>query len=177
MVPCPCNFGQHPSPHGLCDSLAFFEFQGGEINSVSLRGLRFVIAERNAEAAVLFLDSGRSASQRTALKRIATWILSLEDTRLVAVMTGHIDIEFEQTTLSGSVRGTELVLTVKPLVGNDSRSALTVANPWMFGSFPIKTSRKGVAERLQVVAPGLSFGYSNTNANDAYFQFRPDQVR
>ncbi len=177
MVPCPCNFGQHPSPHAFCDSLAFFELQRGEFDGVPLGGLRFVIAERNGGAGVLFLDAGQSASQRAALRRIATWILTLEETPLVAVLSGPIKIEFGQTHLTGSVEGTKFGLSVRPLVGNDGRSAVTVANPWIFGSFPIKSSRKGVAERLRVLAPGLSFTYSNTNANDAYFQFRPDQVR
>ena len=176
-VPCPCNFGGRPNPHWFCDSLAFFEFQGGEIDKVALAGLHFAFAERSGNGATLYLDTRLSEAQRRALRRVANWILSLDGTPLVAVLTGPITIEFGQRELRASVAETDLALKATPLRGNDGVSALTVSRPWIFGPFPVTSSRKCVARTLHARAPGLSFDYGGTNANDAVFEFLPSQVR
>jgi Protein of unknown function (DUF1326) len=175
-VPCPCNFGRHPSPHGFCDSVAIFQFRQGEMEGVDLRGLRFSIAERSGVAATLYLDPRLSTVQRKALRRIAAWVLTSDGTPLVAVLPGTTTVEFGASNLTGSVEGARIALKAVPLTGNDGRSGITVSYPWIFGSFPVKASRKAVAERLLVVAPELSFTYSNTNANDADFEFLAEQV-
>ncbi len=175
-VPCPCNFGQTPQPHAFCDSLAFFEFGEGELDHVPLRGLRFAIAERTRTRAVLYLDSSPSERLIPVARRIASWILSLDGTPLVAVLSASVNVEFGQSKLSGWVVGTETSLTCVPLVGNDGKSAIILLHPWILGSFPVKSARKCKAERLHVGAPGLSFDYEGTNANDAAFEFSPEQV-
>ena len=68
-------------------------------------------------------------------------------------------------------------VSATPLTGNDGASSITVSHPWMFGAFPVTTSRKCMAHTLHVRVPGLSFDYSETNANDAEFEFAPALVR
>jgi hypothetical protein len=74
------------------------------------------------------------------------------------------------------VAGKKIALRAVPLIGNDGRSGITVSSPWIFGSFPVKASRKAVAEQLLAVAPDLSFTYNNTSVNDADFEFLAEQV-
>ncbi len=176
-VPCPCNFGGRPSPRDFCESLAVFQIQSGELNAAPLQGLRFAIAGRAGKSAVLYLDSKLSLQQQRAARKIATWILSLEETPLIPVLTAPVNVNFGESLLSASISGTEVNMKVRLLKGNDGHSPITVSHPWIFGSFPIKSSRKGVTEELDVRAPSLSFTYAATNANDAVFEFDASEVR
>lgn len=177
MVPCPCNFRQGPEPHRFCDSLAFFQFAGGELYGVPLKGLQFSIAERGGVSAILYVDPHTSRLQAETLRRIAEWVLSLEGTPLTALVKSTISIHFGAALLSGSTAGGHARVAATVLKGNNNRSAIVVVNPIIFGPFPIKTSRKAVAGNLEVVAPGLSFKYYGTNANDADFEFLASSVR
>lgn len=175
-VPCPCNFGQSPSPHDFCDSLAFFGILSGQLGGVSLVGSRFAIAGRAGDRAVVYLDSRMPAGQRAAAKRIATWVVSLEGTRAVSFLSGPINIAFAGRP-EGSVAGQEVRLIASRLKGNDGKSDIVVSNPWMFGLLPIKSTRKCIAERVMVRTPTVSFDYADTNANDAVFEFPESLVR
>lgn len=177
IVPCPCNFGAASRPHSFCDSLAFFEFHQGNIEGVALKGLRFAIASRGGSRATLYIDLELSEPQRNALRKIGTWILSLEGTPLSDVRTASVKVDFEDARLAGSIEETDAELTAFPLKGNDGRSSIVVSHPWIFGSFPVSSSRKCVVEKLHVRSGGLAFDYSATNANDAVFEFLPSQVK
>ncbi len=177
IVPCPCNFGRGSTPHDFCESLAFFEVQSGEMDRVPLDGSRFAVAARDGSRATLFLDPRLPAPQRNAIKKIATWILSLEGTHVTDIITAPVIVEFGSGRLSGSIEGADINLVAFPLRGNDGESSITVSRPWIFGAFPVTSSRKLHAEKLRVRAPGLSFDYTETNANDAIFDFLPSQVR
>ncbi len=176
MVPCPCNFGRSPKPLQFCQSLAFFEFQKGSVGGIRLKGLRFAVASRGGTTATLYLDARSSEEERKALRSIGTWILSLERTPVTAVMSAPIDLDFGDSRLSGSVAGTDIELVASPLRGNDGKSAIIVSHPWLFGSFPVSSARKCVAEKLRVRAPSVSFSYAGTNANDALFEFPASAV-
>ncbi len=124
IVPCPCNFGQKPTPHKFCDSLAFFQIKDGEVSGVRLRSLRFAIAERNGFAATVYLDAGLSEKQRAAIRKLATLILALDGTPLAAVLTSPIHVEFGESRLDGSVAGAHVKLRAVPLRGNDRESPI-----------------------------------------------------
>lgn len=176
MVPCPCNFGRAPAPKDICDSLAVFEFEGGEVDGIALKGLRFALASRGGTRAILYRDVGLSETEHKVLRKVATWILSLEGTPLVADLEAPIRLQFHGSQLSGFV-GDDSRLTVVLLRGNDGESPMVVSHPWMFGRFPIIRAHKGVAQELRVRGPGLLFDYTNSNANDAIFEFPATDVR
>jgi len=159
--------------------VAFFEFWRGQLDGVqlNLNGLRFAVASRLGVGAVLFLDSGASDAQRSALRRIAGWILSLEATPLTGIYSSDINVDLRPNRLSGMVKGADVTVSATPLAGNDGTSSITVSHPWMFGAFSVTVSRKCMAHKLHVRVPGLSFDYSETNANDADFEFAPAHVR
>jgi hypothetical protein len=75
------------------------------------------------------------------------------------------------------VEGSDVSVVARRLTGNDGESDITISHPWIFGSFPVLSSRKLVTDQLRVKAPGLSFDYSETNANDALFEFLPSEVK
>lgn len=177
IIPCPCSFGQKPVPTSLCDSAAIFLFESGKIDAVSLKDLRFAIAERGGSQASLYFDPGLSNTHRKVLRKIANWILSLEGTPLTAELTAPITVQFESSSNFQCSVGTEIKITALPLRGNDGESPIFVSHPWIFGSFPIKSSQKYMAAELQVHAPGFSFAYKGTNANFASFEFSPEEIR
>ncbi len=177
MVPCPCTFGRFPHPLKTCESLAFFQFESGEFGGVRLDGLRFVVAALDGGQGIIYLDSNMSAGQRSAVGRIAAWILSLEKTPVAGVRTAPVALDMGGRRLRGWIEGTDTRLIASPLVGNDGKPGITVSKPWIFGSFPVTSARKDVADALRVRDPSLSFEYSDTNANDGVFEFLPTDVR
>jgi hypothetical protein len=176
-VPCTCNFGGAPTPHHFCESLAFFELQSGKIDKVSLRGLRFALAGRGGSTGVVYLDSSLSKEQAEALKKIAGWILSLEQTPVTDVLRAPIAIEFNTEFMRGAVLGTANSLTALPLAGSDGSPSIVVSHPWIFGSFPVTYAQKGVTRKLTVRVGSLNYDYDNTNANNGVFEFDARQVK
>lgn len=71
MIPCPCNFGQAPSPHEFCEYLAIFEFAGGEFHGVPLAGLRLAMVSDRANHNIVYVDSKTPEGSRDALSAIA----------------------------------------------------------------------------------------------------------
>lgn len=96
---------------------------------------------------------------------------------MTAVLKALINVDFGETLVSASVGGTEVRMRARLLKGNDRHSPIIVSRPWIFGSFPVRSSRKAMTEELQVLAPGLRFTYHGTNANDAVFEFQANQIR
>lgn len=157
MVPCPCNFGQRPSPHDFCESLSFGEIKQGAMEGVALAGLRFAILSRSGSRAVVYLDSKASEAQRGGLRRIATWMLSFDGTLVTSVRTASISLELSDTRLRGSIGGTNIALSASALKGNDGKSGIIVSHPWIYGALPIASSRKSVADRLRAETQGTLF--------------------
>ena len=176
-VPCPCNFGGAPSPNHFCESVAFFELQTGKIDGVSLKGLRFALAERGGVTGIIYLDSSVSKKQAEAIQRVANWVLSLEGTPVKDVLRGTISVDFGMNSMSGSVVGTGTYINARPLTGSDGNPSIIVSRPWIFGAFPVSHAQKGVTERLTVQTAQLKFDYSKTNANNGVFEFHANQVR
>ena len=176
-VPCPCNFGGAPSPNHFCESVAFFELQTGKIDGVSLKGLRFAIAERGAAAGIIYLDSSVSKKQADVIQRVANWVLSLEGTPVTDVLRGTIRVDFGMNSMRGSVVGTGTYINARPLTGSDGTPSIMVSHPWIFGSFPVSYAQKGMTEQLAVHAAQLKFDYTQTNANDGAFEFLASQVK
>lgn len=176
MVPCPCNFGQQAAPYDFCDSAAVFQLESGQVDGVALKSLRFALAKRAGSKAILFLNSGLTKMQQKALRKITNWILSFEGAALASELVAPIAVQFESNQLQCSV-GKAIKITALPLRGNDGKSPIMVSHPWIFGSFPIISSQKCVANELEVQTRSLSFTYSGTNANYASFEFSPHDVR
>ena len=177
MIPCPCNFGQPPSPHEFCEYLAIFEFAGGEFHGVPLAGLRLAMASDRGNHNIVYVDSKASVRARGALTTISTWIFSLEGKEPTGLFNTTIDLSFEDAGMSASLVEGKAKLSARPLIGNDGKSWLTISRPLLFGHFPVIQSRKALATTLIVRSANLSFEYSQTNANDALFKFWPSQVK
>lgn len=164
MIPCPCNFGQRPSPHEFCEYLAVFEFAGGEFHDVPLAGLRMAMASDRDNHNILYVDSKASVRARSALTAISTWIFSLEGKELTGLFYTTIDLSFENVGMSASLPEGNAKLSARPLIGNDGKSWLTVSRPLLFGQFPVIQSRKALATTLIVRSVSLSFEYTQINA-------------
>ena len=177
MIPCPCNFGQRPSPHDFCEYLAIFEFAGGEFHGVPLARLRLALASDRANHNIVYVDSKTSERSRDALTTIAGWIFSLEGKEPTKVLNTTIDLSFEERGMSASLAKGDAKLFARPLIGNDGKSKLIVSRPVLFGQFPVTQSQKALATTLIVRSADLSFEYTQTNANDALFRFWASQVK
>lgn len=176
-VPCPCNFGPHGRQDRPCQYLAFFEFESGNFSHVELTRVRFALATTEGSSAVLYLDSPSDEATRASVRKIATWILSLEGKTISKEVSGRIDLYFGSHFLKASIRGTDTKILAEPLVGNDGVSNIVVGRPWIFGAFPVISTRKALAQELRVSLPPHSFQYQHTNANDAVFAFCPHDVK
>jgi hypothetical protein len=129
------------------------------------------VASRGNGRGLLYVDADASEKQRALLTRIAKWILSFDGTSVVTVLTAPIRLEILENRSIGLVVGEQITVKAHSLIGNDGKSSIVVTNPWLFGSFPIRSSRKGITERLEVRSPQFSFQYYGTNANQAAFDF------
>lgn len=177
MVPCPCNFGEPPSPHEFCEYLAIFEFAGGEFHGVPLAGLRMAMASDRDDHNVVYVDSKASVHARDTLTMISTWIFSLEGKERTGLFNTTIGLSFEDAGMTATLAEGNAKLFARPLIGNDGKSEVIVSRPLLFGPFPVIQSRKAVATTLIVRSMNLSFEYTHTNANDALFKFAPSQVK
>lgn len=175
-VPCTCNFGQTPSPHEFCESLAVFEFTSGDVGGVKLKGLRMAMSSDRHGQNIVYVDSAPPEKSREVIARIARWILSLEGKEASRVLNTPIDLSLQDPGMTASLLEGQTRISARPLVGNDGKSPLIVSQPIIFGRFPITQSRKAVATNLAVRFAQSSFEYSNTNANDALFEFVPSEI-
>lgn len=80
-VPCSCNFGQGPSPHGYCYPFYSYDIREGKYGEVTLDRLHFGATDLKG-GRTIFIDERADARQREALRVIAARIierLSAED--------------------------------------------------------------------------------------------------
>ena len=68
-VPCPCNFGQSPSPHPFCYALWSLDIKDGHYGSTDLSGLKLATGN-GAKGGVFYVDESATAEQASALKAI-----------------------------------------------------------------------------------------------------------
>jgi hypothetical protein len=175
-VPCTCNFGQLPSPHEFCESLAVFEFTAGDVEGVNLKGLRMAMSSDRHGQNIVYVDSASPEKAREVITTIARWILSLEGKDASRFLNTPIDLSLQDPGMTASLLEGQTRISARPLVGNDGKSPVIVSQPIIFGRFPITRSRKAVATHLLVRFAKSSFEYSNTNANDALFEFLPSEI-
>ncbi len=95
---------------------------------------------------------------------------------MIAEIAEHIQINVTSGEFH-TVVGSSIRIKGRALVGNDGKLPIIVSHPWMYGSFPIRSSQKFKTVELKVKAPSLSFDYKGTNANLAVFEFSPSTVR
>lgn len=69
-VPCPCNFGQSPSPHHFCYALFSLDVKEGHYGDTDLSGLRLAGAG-GAKGTVWYIDARANKQQTAELTAIA----------------------------------------------------------------------------------------------------------
>ena len=175
-VPCPCNVGQPPAPHPVCDSIAFFEIQNGTLDGVALDGVHFAVADRAGSGAVLFLDLALTKSRSVAARRLAEWILSQEGTSVKEVVQAPLSLNIGDTYFSGSDWGENIHLVGRPLLDSKGRPSIVIPHPIIFGTFPLAYAQKGLSTDLRVRTHVFSFEYNNTNLNNGVFEFSSEIV-
>ena len=176
QIPCPCNFGQGARPHKFCAFLAFFTFDRGGFDGVSLAGHGFAVASNGENRTVIYIAPDETTSGKQALVQIARWIIGHEGLKDQSVLARRIRLDLLGHKSAGYVLGEETVVRTRPLVGNDGKSAIEVTNPWLFGSWPVARTQKGYSELVEVHSVEMSFRYIDTNANRATFEFLASSV-
>lgn len=74
VVPCTCNFGQGPSPHGYCYPFYSYDIHEGGYGETKLDGLHFGAADLKG-GRTIFIDERADERQRAALRLIAVRVI------------------------------------------------------------------------------------------------------
>ena len=173
-VPCVCNVGG--VQNSVCESLAFFEIERGSVDKIDLKGLRFGIADRGGFEAIIYVDSALQPSQKSAIRKLAQWIVSQEGTPISEVVEAPIQLEIGNKIMSGSVVGTPTHISGVLLLRPDGHPSSVISHPRIFGAFPVLYAEKGVSKELVVQNKEFSFTHSNTNLNNGVFEFAASKV-
>lgn len=166
QVPCTCNFGQGPSPHHYCWSLASFHIEKGHYGTVSLDGLHLARAHGN-RSTVWYIDDNATAGQAAALRSLVRYAAHanragqrFERARIVQTM-GHGRFKIEIGNLGG--------FEANELIGMDGKNPIVVEN---MTAWNVQHDIKGKATRLDYNDKfGNQLNFKNTNANLGKFDW------
>ncbi|MGH9468999.1 MAG: DUF1326 domain-containing protein [Terriglobia bacterium] len=169
QVPCGCNFGQGPSPHHYCWSLASFDIKRGHYGGVSLGGQHLVRAHGGAST-VWYVEESATTAQFDALQAIATRISGY-------ARAGGPGLRFERariTQVAGD-RGTSLQIGSKGgfdsdyIIGMDGKTPIVVEN---MQAWNVQHDIKAKAKRLYYKDQyGNQFDMAGTNSNQGKFDW------
>ncbi|MGH9398707.1 MAG: DUF1326 domain-containing protein [Terriglobia bacterium] len=167
QVPCTCNFGQGPSPHHYCWSLASFRIDKGHYGTVNLDGLHLVRAHGNAST-VWYIDDSATAQQTAALRSLVGQAAHSNGRATQHFETAHIvqtmgDVRFRIKI--GDKGGFE----ANELIGMDGKTPIVVEN---MTAWNVQHDIKGKTTRLRYKDEfGNQLDFENTNANLGKFDW------
>ena len=169
-VPCSCNFGEPPSPHGYCHAVYAYRLEKASWDGIDLSGLVIGGAD-GPKGGAAFLDERATAAQRPALKRL---------TRAVWGQGGPgnaPDMPFSFAAVVPTVSGNDLRLKIgdvggfaaRVIVGRDGKTPVVVENNTVW---PIPRAIKGKTSTLEFLDKNVGkISASGTNANYGKFSF------
>jgi hypothetical protein len=97
-VPCTCNFGQGPSPHGYCYPFYSYDIRQGKYGEVSLDGLRFGATDLKG-GRTIFIDERATERQREALLVIAARVIKRLSVEEAEKSAKEVDPEVRFTSI------------------------------------------------------------------------------
>jgi hypothetical protein len=166
QVPCTCNFGQGPSPHHFCWSIASFQILKGHYGAVDLGGLRLVRAHGN-KSIVWYVDSRATSAQATALEAIGKHLSRSK----------RVPLRFVNTRISQSTSGHRFAVTLgdhggfeaDAIIGQDGKNPIVVEN---MTAWNVVHDVKGKTRWLRYRDGfGNQFDFKDTNANQGIFDW------
>jgi len=174
-VPCPCNFGESPSPHAFCDAVYSVDIKKGDWNGVSLNGLRLAgaIGEKGA---VFYIDDRASAAQEKALMSIAKQIIEKmyiankvdpknvpDGYALLGIAKASVDQKYDKTTAHVQIAG-HGGYDADYIMGIDGKTPVVVQNNWSWNmkwGYKAKTKKMTYKDEF-----GNAFEFEGTNSNE-----------
>lgn len=176
-VPCTCNFGQGPSPHGYCYAVYCYEIKEGHFNGVKLDGLRFGGIDA-AKGNAMYLDSRAEGEQRRALEAIARKVMRVSGDRM-----GHgmlLGIKYVEIKQQYGDRHDMLDLGGQGsfktgyIMGRDKTKPVVVVNNT---EWAIHEAIKGKTEYFTIKDEyGNEYSASGTNSNHGDFEYDENTV-
>ncbi|MGH9451874.1 MAG: DUF1326 domain-containing protein [Terriglobia bacterium] len=167
QVPCTCNFGQGPSPHHYCWSLASFHIEKGHYGAVSLNGLHLVRAHGN-QTTVWYIDDSATAGQAQALRSLV---------RLATHGDRKNPRHFERAHIVQTVGGGRFLIKIgghggfdaDEIMGMDGKNPIVVEN---MTAWNVQHDIKGKTTRLRYKDEfGNRLDFERTSANLGKFDW------
>lgn len=174
-VPCTCNFGQGPSPHGYCYALYSYEIRKGSYNNVTLDGLHFGATDLK-NGRTIFIDERANESQREALRIIAARVIlraSPENAEAKAkeiarnVRYARIKQEYDDRRNHLSVNGVGEFSAIY-IMGLDKTHPVVVRNNT---TWRILDTIKAKTSNFRVKLGKDTINTKNTNSNQGDFEY------
>ena len=180
-VPCSCNFGENPSPHGFCYALFGLDIQSGSYNGVKLDGLRLAGAN-GAKGMVWYIDERANSEQAVALTSIAAtvWHKALDANGIKDPKKAPAEFRllgYKRARIEQSVGEKRNYLKLVGagafasdyVMGLDGKTPVVVENNW---SWNIQHGMKGKTRTLAYHdAFGNRWNFQQTNANQGKFDW------
>lgn len=182
-VPCTCNFGEGPSPHGYCHAAYSYQLDLASYDGIDLSGLVVGGVDGGGSQSAGFLDERATPAQRAALQKLALAIFaqggpapgarpfaSARITHRIAV--NHLTLQIKSSDTK--VRG-DGGFSARLIMGRDGKNPVVVENNTVW---PIERAIKGKTTSLRYSdALGNRIQTSNSNANYGAFRFSGDTAR
>ncbi|MDE3181714.1 MAG: DUF1326 domain-containing protein [Acidobacteriota bacterium] len=164
QVPCTCNFGQGPSPHHFCWSLASFHFEKGHFGKVNLDNLHLVRAHGNVTT-VWYIDSKATSEQAEALQALIEEVRSARN------------LHFEKARIEQTAGGAGFAIQIgdqggfraDKIIGMDGKTPIIVEN---MTAWNVKHDIKGKTTEFEYKDGfGNRLSFNGTNANLGKFDW------
>ncbi|MGH9327128.1 MAG: DUF1326 domain-containing protein [Terriglobia bacterium] len=169
-VPCGCNFGQGPSPHHYCWSIAAFDIHRGHYGKIKLSGLHLVRGH-GKEAVVWYIDDRATPEQASALHKIAAHISA----SLIRRRPSFVHFEKARITQLIGKQGESVNIAGKGgfeadyIIGGDGKHPINIQN---MTAWNVHHDLKAKTKRLHYKDQYDSQFYTaNTNANEGKFDW------
>ena len=180
-VPCTCNFGESPSPHGFCYAIYSMTIEKGMYGDVDMAGTRLA-GSNGAKGFVFYIDDRATKPQADALRAIGTamWTKAMYANgvkdpakvppgfALLGFKTAHIDHDVEDKS-NHVVIGKAGRFDAAYIMGIDGKTPVKLANNW---SFAITDNIKAKTHDFRYHDTyGNDFNMKDTNSNQGKFDW------